>query len=97
MKKTLLVLFVVLLIIIGYAYLYPDKARIVTDAVQETVKKIPDPGDLIPQTTTLYKWKDPDGHWQVQDTPPPAGTDYEKLHYRHDTNVMAPVAGPTNE
>jgi hypothetical protein len=40
------------------------------------------------QTTTVYKWKDASGAWQVTDQPPAAGIDYEVQSYVRDTNVL---------
>ncbi len=40
-----------------------------------------------PTTTTVYKWRDANGNWQLGDRPPPTG-DYEVMQYRGDTNVM---------
>ena len=37
---------------------------------------------------TLYRWRTPEGQWQVSDTPPPEGTRYETVSLRHDTNVL---------
>ncbi len=38
--------------------------------------------------TTVYKWRDEQGNWQITDTPPSSGIDYERLQYQSDTNVM---------
>lgn len=40
------------------------------------------------QTTTVYKWQDATGAWQVSDQPPPAGIDYQVEKYTRDTNVL---------
>ena len=40
------------------------------------------------KTTTLYKWQDADGQWQVSSEKPPPGTEFEILKYQRDTNVM---------
>ena len=51
--------------------------------------------ELLPRSsTTLYKWQDEKGRWHVEDSPPPAGTPFEVLDYRHDANLMpAPQPG----
>ena len=41
-----------------------------------------------PTVTTIYKWQDVNGNWNLTDTPPAAGVTYETLHMRSDTNVM---------
>jgi len=38
--------------------------------------------------TTLYKWRDAQGSWQITDRQPPAGTRYEVLKYRSDANIL---------
>ena len=38
--------------------------------------------------TTVYRWKDKQGQWQITNTPPPQGIKYETLEYRKDTNVI---------
>lgn len=35
-----------------------------------------------------YKWKDQDGAWQLTQTPPADGVEYEKVKVRDDWNVM---------
>lgn len=46
--------------------------------------------------TTVYKWRDDQGNWQITDQLPPAGTEYERLEYHGDTNVM-PLAPQTRQ
>lgn len=41
-----------------------------------------------PVITTVYKWRDDNGEWQLTDKPPAAGVGYERLQYHSDTNVM---------
>ena len=41
-----------------------------------------------PKTTTVYKWRDAAGNWQISDQPPGNGTEYETLEYHRDANVM---------
>lgn len=36
----------------------------------------------------LYRWKDDAGEWVVSDEKPPDGVAFERVSYRHDTNVM---------
>lgn len=45
---------------------------------------------LLPQAevTQLFQWQDADGRWHVSDQPPAAGIAYERLEYRHDTNIL---------
>jgi len=81
--KKLLILAIVLALAV-YLYFYPEllfKAR-------EAGKKIPASVGLTPESTTLYKWRDVDGNWQVSDQPPPDGIEYETHEYPHDLNVL---------
>ena len=36
----------------------------------------------------LYKWRNTRGEWQVTDTQPPPGIEFETLIYREDLNVL---------
>lgn len=74
-------LFLILIIGALATWLYVD-----TDARQEWLGGTP----LAPaaEVTTVYKWRDRQGNWQITDQPPPAGIEYERLQYRSDTNVM---------
>jgi len=40
------------------------------------------------QSTTVYKWRDASGTWQVSDRPPPQGVDYQVERYARDANVV---------
>ena len=77
----LLGLLIVLLVLgAGYLYLQPDAAR-------ELRNKLPSAG-LSQKPDRLYKWRNPAGAWQITDTPPPPGVDYQRLEYRGDENVL---------
>jgi len=39
-------------------------------------------------TDHLYQWRNAQGEWQVTDTPPPAGIEYQQRDYRDDVNVL---------
>ena len=62
-----------------YFYLYPE-------SLPEWAAKTSVGRDL--QTTTVYKWRDASGAWQISDQPPPAGTEYQVEKYTRDTNVL---------
>ena len=64
----------------GYVYLYPDTARQLRGQL-----KAP---EITHKTARLYKWRNTAGEWQITDTPPPAGIEYERLDYRSDENVL---------
>jgi len=81
MKKLLLILAAVLTAVVWYVYHDPR----LSSKVQKDIKQ------LIPReqkTTTVYKWRDTSGNWQITDQPPPAGTRFEILEYQSNTNVM---------
>jgi len=66
----------------GYLYMHPA-------VWQKWVKGTP--LEPPPATTHVYKWQGANGQWQITDTPPPAGTKFEQLDYRSDTNIMPPL------
>ena len=81
MKKFLFILAAILTAVAWYVYHDPQLSREVTKEVNQ----------LIPnqqQTTTVYKWRNKAGRWQITDHPPPAGISYETLEYQSDTNLM---------
>jgi hypothetical protein len=63
----------------GYFYLYPE-------SLPEWATKTSIGRNL--QTTTVYKWQDTSGAWQVSDQAPPADTEYQVERYTRDTNVL---------
>lgn len=73
--------FVLLIIIAAAVWLYVD-----TDTRQKWLGNTV----LAPAAgvTTVYKWRDEQGNWQITDEPPAGGVDYERLQYASDTNVM---------
>lgn len=83
MKK---ILIIILIAIAGggyYAYQHGMLNTYLSPGVKSKLDHI-DPN----MTTTLYKWRDAQGQWQVSDQPPPAGIKYETLNYHKDTNVI---------
>ena len=38
--------------------------------------------------TTVYKWRDGAGRWQISDRPPPGDVVYDRVEYRRDLNVL---------
>ena len=80
--KNWLIAAVVIIAGAGY-YVYQDPAsRAWIERQTETVL----PKDVT--HTTVYRWKDKQGQWQITNTPPPQGIDYEIVEYRKDTNVI---------
>ena len=63
----------------GYFFLFPE-------SLPEWAAKTSIGRDL--QTTTVYKWQDASGAWQVSDQLPPAGTEYQVEKYTPDANVL---------
>ena len=78
--RVILILVVLLLAGAAYLYLYPDAGR-------HFGSWLPLP-EVTGKTARLYKWRNPQGEWQIPDTPPPEGVSYEKLEYRDDENVL---------
>lgn len=39
-------------------------------------------------TTTAYKWRNERGEWQITDTLPPEGVEYDRLEHRSDENIL---------
>jgi hypothetical protein len=39
-------------------------------------------------TLQAYKWRNERGEWQLTDTLPPEGFDYERLEHRSDENIL---------
>jgi len=39
-------------------------------------------------TSRVYKWRNARGEWQLTDTLPPAGVEYETLEHRSDENIL---------
>jgi len=81
MKKFLLII-VVLLIVAGI-YVYQ------TPAYRAWFERQSD--EILPDTVThnkVYRWKDQKGQWQLSDSPPAKGIDYEEVEYHKDTNVI---------
>ncbi len=46
-------------------------------------------------TTRVYKWRDANGTVHITDEPPPEGTEFEKLEYQNDANVVPSVPKKT--
>jgi len=41
-----------------------------------------------PIKSTVYKWRDDKGNWQISNTPPVKGTPYTEQEYLNNTNIM---------
>ena len=81
MKKVLFVLAAIVTAVVWYVY---DDPKLSREIEQEVKQLIP----AQPKTTTVYKWQDKNGQWQITDQPPPAGISYETLQYQSDANIM---------
>ena len=80
-------LLIVVLAAAVYLYFNPEAGRQLRD-------QRPEP-EFTHKTDRLYKWRDGKGEWQVTDTPPANGTEYEQLNYRDDVNVLPVPPGIT--
>lgn len=83
-----LILVVALVLSAGGGYLYVNP-KLAAEWLEHT------PFAPAPSVTTVYKWQDAEGNWQITDRPP-AGVEYQTLQYRSDTNVM-PLAPADDE
>ena len=81
MKKYLIILAAILTAVVWYIYDDPDLSH---EVKKEVKQFIPSQNN----TTTVYKWRDAKGNWQITDQPPATGTPYETLHYQSNTNIM---------
>ena len=80
MKAALILIVVVVLGLGAYAWLNPEFADQVDGSLRDMNVKS--------KTTTVYKWRDANGNWQITDQPPADGIKYETLEYHRDANVM---------
>ena len=46
------------------------------------------PLEMAPRVTRAYKWRDADGNWQLTDTPPAAGVEYQVIDVSSATNIL---------
>ena len=76
------VLLLALVLLGAVAYVYFVQPEIARPWLQGT------PLEPSASVTTVYKWQDAQGNWQLTDRPPPAGIQYRTIEYRGDTNVM---------
>lgn len=56
--------------------------------IGKQLEDLPADAGITKKTTRVYKWRNADGEWQITDHLPPAGTEYERLDYREDVNVL---------
>jgi len=84
MKKLILLVLLIAAAVGAYLYLHPQLRSGLEQKARHVV-----PGH---DATTLYKWRDADGHWQLSSQPPPPGTPYQTKRYRDDTNVVPDTA-----
>ena len=80
MKKALFIIVLIASAAVVYIYNDPELRAYFdrkTGAVLKDVKQ-----------TTLYKWQNKQGQWQLSSDPPPAGTKYEVVEINSDTNVV---------
>ena len=68
--------------LIGGIYLYQDPE------LREQLEDLSSEAGLSKKTTSVYKWQNSRGEWQLTDQPPPEGIEYETLDYREDVNVL---------
>jgi hypothetical protein len=62
-----------------YLYLNPEMKSQLLNSTSDLGK---------PATVHAYQWRNAQGEWQITDTLPPAGVEYEHLQHRADENVL---------
>ncbi len=80
MKKVVVV--IVVLVVIAGVYVYQ------TPALRSYFSDLPAAVGVPKKSTSVYKWKNPEGVWQYTQEPPPEGVEYEVIEVTHDTNVL---------
>ncbi|MDX1698111.1 MAG: hypothetical protein R3308_07470 [Thiohalobacterales bacterium] len=78
--RLILVLLVLLAAGGTYLYFYPETGKRLLQELHET--------GLTDNSVRIYKWRNEKGEWQLTDTPPPAGIEYETTDYHADRNVL---------
>ena len=63
-----------------YLYFSPETGRRLKQQLSQP--------DFTHKTDHLYKWRNEKGEWQITDTPPAGGIEYQQLDYRDDVNVL---------
>ena len=77
----LLLALLMLLVGVGvYLYFNPESAT-------QLKESLPQP-EFTKKTDHIFKWRNTQGEWQLTDTPPPAGVEYERSDYHEDLNVL---------
>ena len=86
-------LLVAILVLLGaaglYLYFYPESGARLLDSLRNP--------DFINKTDRIYKWRNDRGEWQLTDSPPPPGIEYEITDYREDVNVLPVPPGVARE
>jgi len=77
--KYIILLFVVLVITL---YIYQNKT-LKNKLIGKVHKVVPELNN-----STLYKWKNGDGEWQVTDKPPAKGIPYTSVSSQDQMNIM---------
>ena len=84
-----LVIVLALLGLLGlYLYFFPESGDRLLNNLQNP--------DFTIKTDRVYKWRNERGEWQLTDTPPPPGVEYELSDYQDNVNVL-PVPPGINQ
>lgn len=81
MKKAFSLLILIVLVATAVLYFKPE--------YRNTLDRFSD--KALPTAIThnkAYRWQDRNGQWQLSDSPPADGTQYEIVEYHKDTNVI---------
>jgi hypothetical protein len=86
-------LLVIILVLVGlfglYLYFFPESGGRLLHNLQNS--------DFTTKTHRVYKWRNERGEWQLTDTPPPPGVEYELSDYRDNVNVLPVPPGAEQE
>jgi hypothetical protein len=79
MRVVVVFILVAVIVLGGYFYLNPGNAPSWLSGLF---------GQTPPQVTTVYKWRDAKGNWQITDQPPTDGIPFDTLDYHRNENVV---------
>lgn len=81
MKKLLWIIVLIVIVILGYAWIDPEFRSVLMETTGTKQK-----------STKVYKWQDKNGKWHITNTRPAPGIPYTEQEYLHNTNVIPSVS-----
>jgi len=86
--RNLLLLLILLLAGLAVALYLKPELRL---QLEDELRELPGGSAIPPTESTLYKWQDDRGIWQLTDRPPTDSRPYETHQIDHATNVVPAV------